>query len=89
MKKLFVSALAIASLVACSKDELVNQQNPVAISFNQAFVENATRANENEPASITEFDVWAFMDQPSGTVLSGEKVEKGADGQWTYTNTQY
>ena len=93
MKKLFISALAIASLVACSKDELVNQPSPAAIGFAGAFVENATRSvdpstkNDGENA-ITAFDVWAFMDETDGTVFEGQDVEKKGDA-WTYSPLQY
>ena len=93
MKKLFISALAIASLVACSKDELVNQPSPAAIGFAGAFVENATRSvdpsttNTGENA-ITAFDVWAFMDKTDGTVFEDQNVEK-KNGAWTYSPLQY
>ena len=93
MKKLFISALAIASLVACSKDELVSQQSPAAIGFAGAFVENATRSvdpstkNDGENA-ITAFDVWAFMDETDGTVFVDQDVEKNGDA-WTYSPLQY
>ena len=93
MKKLFVSALAIASLVACSKDELVDQPTPAAISFEQAFVENATRVAEaadpsTTTASIDAFDVWGFMDKTSGIVFENQDVTKsGTD--WVYNPLQY
>ena len=91
MKKLFVSALAIASLVACSKDELVNQPQPVAIGFTGAFVENATRSTEDPSIttnSIDAFNVWGFMDKPAGTVFEAQDVTKGEAG-WTYNPLQY
>ena len=90
MKKLFASALAIASLVACSKDELVNQQGPVAISFKQAYVENVTRATDPSTTTdnIASFDVWGFMDQPSGTIFEGQDVTKSGN-EWTYSPLQY
>ena len=91
MKKLIVSALAIASLVACSKDELVNQQGPVAISFKQAYVENATRATDPSLTSdnLEGFDVWGYMDQPSGTIFTDQDVTKSDDGEWVYSPLQY
>ena len=96
MKKLFLSALAIASLVACSKDELVSQPKPMAISFEQAFIENATRVETAEDPSIeTEtingFDVWGFMDKPAGTVFVNQDVNRtdAETGAWTYNPLQY
>ena len=92
MKKLIVSALAIASLVACSKDELVNQQGPAAISFKQAYVENVTRATDPSltTANIAGFDVWGYMDQPSGTTFSDQDVIKSESSEeWIYSPLQY
>lgn len=93
MKKLIVSALAIASLVACSKDELVNQQGPVAISFKQAYVENVTRATDDPSltsGTLDGFDVWGYMDQPSGTIFTDQDVKKSENGgEWVYSPLQY
>lgn len=96
MKKLFLYALAIASLVACSKDELVSQPKPMAISFEQAFIENATRVETAEDPSITTatidgFDVWGFMDEPAGTVFVNQDVNRtdAETGAWTYNPLQY
>ena len=90
MKKLFISALAIASLVACSKDELVKQQSPAAIGFAGAFVENATRSSDpsTKTADLTAFKVWAFMDETDGTVFEDQEVTKNGDA-WTYSPLQY
>ena len=95
MKKLFVCALAASMFTACSQDETISQQSPMQISFDGAFVENATRAavdpsitNEDGKNPIANFDVWGFMDDINGEVFTREKVTKnGSD--WTYDNTQY
>lgn len=93
MKKIFVAVLAMAGVVACNTvDTLDVPQNP-EIRFANAFVENATRANEAlDPSTTTEsltaFDVWGFMDNTAGTVFVGEDVT-GSEGNFTYTNTQY
>ena len=93
MKKLFVAVLAIAAAVACNTAEIVDlPQNP-QINFANAFVQNATRANEAlDPSTTTEsltaFDVWGFMDEVAGTVFVGEDVT-GSKGNFTYANTQY
>ena len=93
MKKIFVAVLAMAGVVACNTvDTLDVPQNP-EIRFANAFVENATRANEAlDPSTTTEsltaFDVWGFMDEPSGVVFEGEDVT-GSKGNFSYTNTQY
>ena len=93
MKKIFVAVLAMAGVVACNTvDTLDVPQNP-EIRFANAFVENATRANEAlDPSTTTEsltaFDVWGFMEDVTGTVFVGEDVT-GSNGNFTYTNTQY
>ena len=75
MKKLFVAVLAIAGVVACSNEELVRVQDPAQIAFDGSFVE--TRANEaldpsTTTASIKEFSVWGYMDEPEGKVFVEE-----------------
>ena len=92
MKKLFVSVLAIAGLVACMNDEIVSVQKGNAIAFD-SFVENTTRADKAvDPSTTTTslegFDVWGFMDQTNGILFDGEDVT-GSQGAFTYTNTQY
>ena len=46
MKKLFVSVLAIAALVACANEEIVSMDKGEAIQFGNAFVNNSTRATD-------------------------------------------
>ena len=93
MKKLFVCALAASMFTACSQDETNSQQSPMEISFANAFVNNATRAvTATDPSttdkSLTAFDVWGFMNNPSGVIFEGEDVT-GSQGNFSYVNTQY
>ena len=91
MKKQIVSALAALSLVACVQEEFVTVPQTDAITFDQAYIDNATRAAvdpSTTTGSIEAFDVWAFMNEWDGTVLSDEDVKK-VGGSWTYANTQY
>ena len=89
MKKLFVSVLAIAGLVACTTDDVVRVQQGGAIAFD-TFVENATRADNISTTTdnITEFSVWAYMNAADGIVFDDELVSRNGD-TWTYTNLQY
>ena len=89
MKKLFVSLLAIAGVVACTNDEVVSVQQGNPIAFD-TFVENTTRvgyASNNLPEG---FNVWAFMENANGrsTILEAEDVRRQGD-QYVYDNTQY
>ena len=93
MKKLLVSVLAIAGLVACTQETTLVQKGNAPMEFGGAFVENATRANaavdpSTTTESITGFDVWGFMDEPKGVVFEGEDVT-GEKGNFTYVHTQY
>ena len=93
MKKLLISALALASLVACSKEELVVEQTPGAIGFDQMFVGKATRAAEDPSitkATLGAFDAWGFMEQGSGLVFDQQRVTSSDEGNtWTYAPLQY
>lgn len=89
MKKLLVSLLAIAGLVACTNDEVVSVQKGNPIAFD-TFVENVTRVGYNS-GNLEGFDVWAFIESTNGrsTILTGEDVNRNDDGKWWYGNTQY
>ena len=92
MKKFFVVALAAMGMVACVQNEVVETPKSAAISFENTFVENATRAEDPSfvptADNLDGFKVWAFMNQPDGIVFEAEEVTRnGAD--WTYNNTQY
>ena len=89
MKKHLVYALAAFGMVACMQEEVVSVQQD-AISFKNAYVENATRAEDPSTTwdSIQDFNVWGFMDSPEGYVFTGDKVWRSGS-VWTYDNTQY
>ena len=93
MKKLFVAVLAMAAAVACNTAEIVDVPNGAPIQFENAFVENATRADvaadpSTKTADLAAFNVWGFMDEPAGQVFVEELVTKSGN-TWGYTNTQY
>ena len=90
MKKLLFVALAAVGFTACvQNEELAVPQNTAAITFADAYVSNATKADPTTTtASIVDFDVWAFMDEATGVVLADEDVTKNG-GVWSYYNTQY
>ena len=91
MKKILATALAAMSLVACLQEEVVTVPQTDAITFEGAYVNVATRAAADPStttASIAGFDVWAFMNEWDGTVLTDEDITRTSSG-WTYANTQY
>ena len=90
MKKLFVSVLAIAAAVACNNAEVLDVPTGAPIQFDNAFVQNASRADvvSTTKETLDAFDVWAYIENKTGIVLTDEDVKKG-NGQWGYANLQY
>lgn len=91
MKKAFVAILSLAALVACSQDSVVKTSDSTAISFDNMFVENKTRAAADPStttANIEEFAVWGFRGDAQELVFNNERVYKEGD-VWTYDHLQY
>jgi hypothetical protein len=101
MKKLFISMLAVAALVSCSKEQTIVADKGELIGFN-SFVENSTRATDPSygggqgQAALTEFKVWGTVDASNGNpvaiyandTVTGTAV--GASNIWNCTTkTQY
>ena len=95
MKKLFLSMLALAGMVACNNDVIVDVPLSQVITFEDMFVENKTRAAvdpsfNNDTTPLKAFDVWGYMDETTGTVFDAERVEyDDAKSKWTYDPLQY
>lgn len=94
MKKAFVAILSLAALVSCSQDSVVKTSDSTAISFDNMFVENKTRAAADPStttANIEEFAVWGFRGDAKDQelVFNNERVYKNEDGVWTYDHLQY
>lgn len=91
MKKILFVMAGLALLTSCQDETLQRVESNAAISFENAFVAKTTRAAADPStttASITGFDVYGFMDQPSGKVFEGDDVTLNG-GAWSYVNTQY
>ena len=91
MKKLLVIALAAISMAACMNEETTMLPQGDAISFDSAFIDNATRAAVDpsiKTATLDGFNVWGFVNEYDGTIFNGTEVKK-ADGAWSYQGTQY
>lgn len=99
MKKLLLTILAMATLVGCSKDETLDVQTRSAITFEDAFVDNAVNSKAAQDGSyqgvtFNSFDVYGTITNKDGetaNIFNKEKVTKGEDNKWTYdaANTQY
>ena len=91
MKKILVSVLAIAGLVACNNENVVSElDSRTPITFDGVFVENATRADDPSTTTdnINEFYVWAYMNEVDGYVFNDETVTRSGD-KWSYDNISY
>lgn len=94
MKKIFFAAIALVALASCAKEEFVSV-NRQAISFGEAFVDNATRADYSVAGNLKKFYVYGTASgtmQGGGTVniFDGDEVT-GTVGNnvWNCTETQY
>lgn len=93
MKKIFLMGLATAAMLAsCSQDETVEMaQNTRAISFSNAFVDNATRSVVDPSftvGTLKNFAVYGFTQ--NGQIFDGVPVSSADNGStWTYTPIQY
>ena len=99
MKKALIAVLALAA-VACNKAEIVEQTPADAIVFDNAFVDNATKAaydGSYNTGNLEAFEVYATIsrDGNSANIFNKELVKKGNSlGQgvnWSYdaNHTQY
>lgn len=96
MKKLFISMLAVAAMVSCSKEQTIVADKGELIGFGNAFVDNATRADYSS-TDITAFKVYGTVNDVN--IFNGDDVTKGTadygvawaltDAETKETLTQY
>lgn len=81
--------LAVAAMVACSKEQTVVAPKGDAIGFS-TFVDNATRATDITKDNLVDFGVYASIENTSGEalILNNAQVYR-YNGAWKYDNTQY
>lgn len=94
MKKVLISLFAVAAMVSCSNDELV-ELNQQAIAFGDAFVDNATRADYSQSGNLVQsFKVYGTANDVlifDGDVVTRPDDLDGYDNKtaWECTETQY
>lgn len=89
MKKIFIAALALATVAACNKAEVIKTAPGEAIAFGDAFVDNATKADYSS-TDITKFNVYGTVNNVN--IFDGDEVTKGTaeyGAAWTCNETQY
>lgn len=97
MKKTMIALFALSALTACSNDETLDVVSSQPITFNDAFVDNSTRAaldGSYTKDEINAFQVYGAISNGTGTTLEAANIFNGTevtktDGLWGYTNTQY
>lgn len=91
MKKLFIAILAVAGLAACSQDMTLETPKGAAIAFDNAFVNNSTRATDITKATLNDFGVYGSVvngQGQQGLIFNNQHVTKGTDG-YSYSPAQY
>lgn len=91
MKKLFILGVAVFGIAACVQENVVETPLGDPITFENAFIDNATRA-ALDPSTITNtlsgFDVWGFVKEYDGTVFVDQDITRNGN-LWIYNGTQY
>ena len=87
MKKIFIAIMAVAAAVSCSQELTVDAPKGAAIAFDNAFVENSTRAAEDLTKGNFDFGVYGTVANESGNALIFTNQPVAKDG--TYSPVQY
>ena len=91
MKKVFIAILAAAAFAACNKAEVVESAPVAKIAFDNAFVDNATKAATDITLSnLSDFGVYGTVtkDPNSALIFNNTQVTKNS-GAYTYSPVQY
>lgn len=81
MKKILFAAVALVAMASCATDEVVMRpENKLAIEFDNAFVENSTRANDIYASNLADFGVYGSIENANGTALTFENTKVYKDG---------
>ena len=101
MKKIFIAFAAVATIAACNKAEVIETQEGEQIAFNNAFVENTTKAATDPSLGttanpFTSFNVWGNVggvaiyagEAVTGTVGSELDDEGNETNLWTCTSVK-
>lgn len=103
MKNVLIAALATITLLSCAKNEVIDEAQKYAITFDDTFIDNSTKtaydASYNND-NLSEFEVYGTITgveagEGTANIFNAERVVKGNSlGQgtdWSYSsgNTQY
>ena len=93
MKKLFIAIMAVAAAVSCSQELTVDAPKGAAIAFDNAFVENATRAADIDAEGIKAvgFGVTGYIVNTAGDqgkIFNNQEVAWNGSA-YAYSPAQY
>ncbi len=93
MKKVLFAAVALVAMASCATDEVVMRpENKLAIEFNNAFVENSTRAADINATNLANFGVYGSIKNANGdTGLTFDNTvvsKNGNTGAYEYSPAQ-
>lgn len=91
MKKVFIVILAVAAFAACNKAEVVESAPAAAIAFENAFVDNTTKAaTDITKDNLNDFGVYGTVAKNSNSALifNNQTVTKSGD-TYTYSPVQF
>lgn len=91
MKRIFIIALAAAAFAACNKAEVVESAPAAKIAFDNAFVDNATKAATDITLSnLSDFGVYGTVAKGGNAALifNNQTVTKSGNA-YTYSPVQY
>lgn len=87
MKKLFIAILGVAAFAACSQEMTLETPKGAAIAFDNAFVNNSTRAAIDLTKGNFDFGVYGTVANASGDALIFTNQTVASDG--SYSPAQY
>ena len=90
MKKILFAAVAVMAMAACSNEDVISRPARPVIGFDNAFVENSTRANDIDANNLTNFGVYGSVakGEQQGMIFANQMVTKTALG-YEYSPKQY
>ena len=91
MKRICTAILAVAALAACNKSEIIEAPKGAAIAFDNAFVDNATKAaTDITKAKLADFGVYGTVAKGGNNALIFENTKVSKVGEaYTYSPAQY
>ena len=91
MKKILIAILAVAGLAACSQDMTLETPKGAAIAFDNAFVNNSTRATDITADNLQDFGVYGSVvnnQNQQGLIFNNQEVKKNGNA-YSYSPAQY